>query len=89
MHGSAAAVYVLCFLTSVACAWLLVRSYTRSKARILMWSAVCFVLLAVNNFLVVVDLVVLPTEIDLTIPRNASSFAAIMTLLYGFIWELD
>jgi hypothetical protein len=89
MHGWAAAVYVLCFLTSVACAWLLVRSYARSKARILMWSAVCFVLLAVNNFLVVVDLVVLPTEIDLTIPRNASSLAAIMTLLYGFIWELD
>jgi hypothetical protein len=89
MHGWAAAVYVLCFLTSAACAWLLVRSYARSKARILMWSAVCFVLLAINNFLVVVDLVVLPTEIDLTIPRNASSLAAIMTLLYGFIWELD
>jgi hypothetical protein len=89
MHGWAAAVYVLCFLTSAICAWLLVRSYARSKARILMWSAACFVLLAVNNFLVVVDLVVLPTEIDLTIVRNASSLAAVMTLLYGFIWELD
>jgi hypothetical protein len=89
MHGWAAAVYVLCFLTSAACAWLLVRSYARSRARILMWSAACFVLLAFNNFLVVVDLVLLPTEADLTIIRNASSLAAVMTLLYGFIWELD
>jgi Family of unknown function (DUF5985) len=90
MHGwASAAVFVLCFLTSAACAWLLVRSYARSKARILMWSAACFVLLAVNNFLVVIDLVVLPTEIDLTVLRNASSLAAVMTLLYGFIWELD
>jgi uncharacterized protein DUF5985 len=90
MHGwASAAVFVLCFLTSAACAWLLVRSYARSKARILMWSTACFVLLAVNNFLVVIDLVVLPTEIDLTVLRNASSLAAVMTLLYGFIWELD
>jgi hypothetical protein len=88
MLGWAAAVYILCFLTSAACAWLLVRSYARSKARVLMWSAACFVLLALNNFFVVVDLVVLP-QTDLTIMRNASSLAAVMTLLYGFIWELD
>jgi hypothetical protein len=89
MLGWAAAVYILCFLTSAVCAWLLVRSYVRSKARVLMWSAACFVLLAFNNFFVVVDLVVLPTAVDLTIPRNVSSLAAVMTLLYGFIWELD
>jgi hypothetical protein len=89
MDRRAAAVYILCFLTSATCAWLLVRSYIRSKARILMWSGICFVLLALNNFLVVVDLVVLPTEVDLTIARNTSSLAAVMTLLYGFIWELD
>ena len=88
MLGWAAAVYILCFLTSAACAWLLVRSYARSRARILMWSAACFVLLAFNNFFVVVDLVVLP-DVDLTSLRNLSALAAVMTLLYGFIWELD
>jgi hypothetical protein len=88
MHGWAAAVYILCFLTSAVCAWLLVRSYVRSKARVLMWSAACFVLLALNNFLVVVDLLLLP-ETDLTLLRNSSSLAAVLTLLYGFIWELD
>jgi hypothetical protein len=88
MLGWAAAVYILCFLTSAVCGWLLVRSYARSKAKVLMWSAACFVLLALNNFFVVVDLVLLP-ETDLTILRNVSSLAAVMTLLYGFIWELD
>jgi hypothetical protein len=88
MLGWPAAVYILCFLTSAACAWLLVRSYARSRARILMWSAACFVLLAFNNFFVVVDLVVLP-DVDLTSLRNLSALAAVMTLLYGFIWELD
>jgi hypothetical protein len=88
MLGWPAAVYILCFLTSAACAWLLVRSYARSRARILMWSAACFVLLALNNFFVVIDLVVLP-DADLTSLRNLSALAAVMTLLYGFIWELD
>ena len=41
-----AAVYILCFLTSSACAWLLGRSYLRSKARLLLWASACFLLLA-------------------------------------------
>ena len=35
-------VYVLCFLTSAACAWLLGRSYARTGTRLLLWSSVCF-----------------------------------------------
>jgi hypothetical protein len=82
-------VYLLCLLASVLCAGLLVRSYVRNRTPLLMWSAICFVLLAVNNLLVVIDLIVLPAEIDLTLGRHITSLAAVSTLLYGFIWASD
>jgi len=85
----ATAVYILCFLTSAVCGWLLVRSYLRTRTALLLWTAICFVLLAVNNFLVVVDLVFLPDVIDLRPMRFAATLVALATLLYGFIWELD
>jgi hypothetical protein len=83
-----AAIYILCFLTSLSCAWLLVRSYGRSRARLLLWSGLCFSLLAVNNLLVVVDLLVLPS-VDLVPFRHIASLAAVSTLLFGFIWEVE
>ena len=35
-------VYSLCFVTSSACAYLLGRSYSKTGARLLLWSALCF-----------------------------------------------
>jgi hypothetical protein len=81
-------VYFLCFATSAGCGWLLVRSYFRTRTALLLWTAVCFVLLGVNNFLVVVDLVFLP-DVDLRLARLIVTVVALATLLYGFIWELD
>jgi hypothetical protein len=83
-----AAVYVLCLLTSGACAYLLARNYRRTGTRLLMWSALCFFLLALNNGVVFLDALVL-TEIDLAIPRLALSLAAVSVLLFGFIWDLE
>jgi hypothetical protein len=83
-----AAVYLLCLLTSGVCTALLVRGYRRNRTRMLLWSAACFALLAVNNLLVVLDILVFP-NIDLSLPRNFVNLAAVCTLLYGFIWELD
>jgi len=82
-------VYFLCFATSAGCGWLLVRSYRRTRSALLMWTASCFVLLSINNLLVVIDLVFLPDSIDLRPARLAANVAALATLLYGFIWELD
>jgi len=82
------AVYGLCLLTSAVCAALLVRSWIRSRQPLLLWSAVCFSLLAVNNLLVVLDMVILPT-VDLSLARQLSSLAAVGVLIYGFIWEVD
>jgi len=83
------AVYLLCFLTSSACAWLLARSYRRTGARLLLWSALCFVFLGLNNLVVVIDLVILPEAVTLQTVRLLLSLAAVLVLLFGFIWDLD
>lgn len=83
-----AAVYLLCFATSAACAWLLGRSYRRTGARLLMWSAGCFLLLAINNLFVILDLLVIET-VSFQIPRLLLSLGAIAVLLFGFIWDIE
>jgi hypothetical protein len=84
-----AAVYLLCLATSVVCALLLVRSYARTRQMLLLWSSFCFCLLALNNAVVVLDMVVWPVEQDLTAYREATSLAAVCVLLYGFIWRSE
>lgn len=81
-------VYSLCFLTSSACAWLLGRSYSRTGARLLLWSSLCFLLLGANNLLLVVDLLVFPT-LDLRLGRLLLALAAASVLIFGFIWDLE
>ena len=82
----AVAVYILCAITSLACAALLVRSYRRQPTRLLMWSTLCFVGLAINNLLMFVDLVVVPS-IDLSLARSGTAFVAVLLLLLGLLWE--
>lgn len=84
-----AAVYLLCLATSGTCALLLVRHYQSSRTRLLLWTAACFVLLAINNLLVVIDVLVLPPSIDLVPLRLLASLCAIAVLLFGFIWDAD
>jgi hypothetical protein len=81
-------VYLLCLATSAACAVLLVRSFLRSGARLLLWSAICFALLTVNNLFVVIDVLVLPRN-DFTPLRQLASLSAVAILLFGFIWDSD
>jgi hypothetical protein len=89
MHDAfAAIVYLLCFATSAACAWMLMRSYRRTGARLLLWSGLCFVFLAANNFAVVLDLLVLP-DLDMRLGRMLLSLAAVAVLLFGFVWDLE
>jgi hypothetical protein len=85
----AAVIYTLCALTS-ALAWaLLFRSYRATKARLLLWSSLCFALLTLNNVLLVVDRVLLPTQVDLSLWRHATALAAVLLLLHGLVWEDD
>jgi hypothetical protein len=82
----AEAVYVLCALTSILCAALLVRSWERTRAPILLWSSLCFVGLAGNNILLLVDLVFVP-DVDLSIARAVTAVGAVGILVTGLIWE--
>ena len=81
-------VYLLCFLTSTGCAVLLLRSYLRSNLRLLLWSGICFTLLAANNLVVIFDMILL-RENDLRLLRLAFALAAVSVLLFGFIWEQE
>lgn len=88
MQNVAPAVYFLCFVTSACCCGLLVRSYFRSRTPLLMWCAICFLFLALNNLFLVVDLILIE-DVDFSMVRILLALTAVGTLLYGFIWELD
>mgnify|MGYP001550314231 CR=1 FL=1 len=82
------AIYVLCALTSLACAVLLGRAYVASKARILMLSAIAFALFFVNNAFVVLDFIVLPNT-NLHVARSAFGFLAAAVLALGLAAEVS
>jgi hypothetical protein len=88
MATAKATIYILCLLASAGCAFLLIRSYLRNGTRLLLWSAGCFVLIALNNLLVATDILLLPT-VDLLPLRRIASLAAVSLLLFGFVWETD
>lgn len=79
-------VYALCFVTSLACAWLLWRGYRRTGARILFWSAACFGGMALNNLMLIVDTRLGPA-IDLSILRILPAVIGASLLLFGLVWE--
>lgn len=84
-----ALVYMFCFITCAICAGLLVRSWLKTRTRLLMWVAISFVLLAVNNFFLFADLVLTTSDIDLSPFRVTSAVIAVSILIFGLIWEAD
>jgi uncharacterized membrane protein len=82
-------IYSLCALTSLACVVLLGRAQRRSGSKLLRWTFWCFVLLTVNNVLLVADKVVFPVEIDLRFWRLGTGLAAVALLLWGLVMEED
>jgi amino acid permease len=83
-----AAVFILCFATSLVCAALLLRQYQRTRTNLLFWSALCFAFLTLNNLFLVCNLIVFP-NMDFLPLRQATSLVALGMLLYGFIWKAD
>jgi len=84
----AAIVYLLCAATSLACALLLLRAYRQSRARLLFWSGLCFVGLALNNALLFVDTTVFP-QTNLFLLRSSPALIGILLLIYGLIWDSE
>ncbi|MBD0319218.1 MAG: hypothetical protein ICV87_02725 [Gemmatimonadetes bacterium] len=82
----ATAIYVLCALTSLACAALLLRGYAQSRVPLLLWSGLCFVGLGLNNVLLFVDLRVAP-QVDLSVWRTLPALVGVGLLLHGLVWR--
>jgi hypothetical protein len=78
--------YILCALTSIVCAVLLLRGYKQSGLRLLFWSGLCFVGLALNNILLIIDIRVLP-DVDLSHIRSLPALGGLLLLIFGLIWE--
>jgi len=81
-------VYLLCMATSAVAAALLIRSYLASRSRLLLWSSLCFVGLALNNALLFVDLVLTPAAVDLTVARGLVALGAMGLLIFGLIRDV-
>jgi hypothetical protein len=79
-------IYILCILTSLACAWLLYGSYRRTGYRLLFWSGSCFAVMTLNNLFLLLDKIVFPS-IDFLPARLVSALIAVALLLYGLIYE--
>ena len=79
----------LAVLTCLVCTVLLYRGYLRTGARLLFWSALCFIGLSISNVMLFFDVVLFPTEIDLRIYRLVTALIGLSFLIYGFISESE
>lgn len=82
------ALYSLAILTSLGCTLLLIRGYRERRYSLLLWSAICFACLTVNNVLLFVDMLVFPA-IDLRLWRLMAALAGVVCMLYAFLWESE
>jgi len=82
----ASIIYGLCALMSFGIAFLLWRGYSKTRSRVLFWSACCFTGLTLNNVVLVLDKLVFP-QTDLSLVRQVTALLAISLLLYGLIFE--
>ncbi|HET9453110.1 MAG TPA: DUF5985 family protein [Gemmatimonadaceae bacterium] len=81
-------IYILCALASLVCAVLLWRGHRQSGARLLRWSALCFLGLFLNNVLLIVDTHLVAT-VDLALYRMLPALAGALILVYGLIWDTE
>jgi hypothetical protein len=79
-------IYLLCAVTSILAAILLFRTWRRRGTRLLLWSCLCFAGLALNNIILLIDLVVVP-QVDLIVLRTGTALASVLLLLFGLVWE--
>jgi hypothetical protein len=79
-------VYILCALTSIICAILLLRAYRLTRNRLTFWSAICFGCLAVNNIFLILDMVVVENQ-DLSVFRTIPLLFGAIVMVYGTVLE--
>jgi hypothetical protein len=88
-------VYLLCAATSIICAVLLFNGFRENRTRLLFWSSLCFIGLALNNILLFVDQVLTAgvalylAGVELAIWRGLLALVSISMLIYGLVWEAE
>jgi Family of unknown function (DUF5985) len=81
--------YGLCMLTALFCTVLLLRGYSRSRYRLLLWGGLCFLGLTLNNALLVIDKMIIGPEVTLFTWRLITGLVSMLLLLYGIIFDAD
>lgn len=82
-------VYVLCAITSFMCSVMLYKKYSQTRTKLLLWSAICFVGLALSSGLLVLDLVIFPDPIvNLMVYRPLPGLFGLLALIYGLVTEV-
>jgi hypothetical protein len=82
------AVYILCFFTSAAVAFLLLRGFARGRERILAWTGLGFVALSLNNAVLILDRMILP-DVDFSLARGVSALIGTLLIVLGLILGAD
>jgi hypothetical protein len=82
-------IFSLCALMSALCSWNLCRGYFKTGNRLLLWTGICFAVMAAGNIFLCVDLIVYP-DLDMDGPMWRSLLHALSgsLLLGGLILEL-
>jgi hypothetical protein len=81
-------VNILGTITVGLCAWLLLRGYLKGRARLLLWSGLCFLGLTAANALLFVDLAIVP-HANLYEWRLGVAAVSILLLIYGLVFESE
>lgn len=79
-------VYGLCAFMSLVCSILLFKRNRENRTPLLFWSALCFFGFALNNFILFLDVVIVP-QTDLSTIRIAPAVFGICALVYGLVTE--
>ena len=77
-------VYTLCALTSLMCAFLLLRAFYRTRSKVLWWSGLCFCGLVLSNTVLILDKLVY-VDINLLGWRLWITLISLSLLLYGLV----
>jgi hypothetical protein len=84
---SASIVYLLCALSSGLCAFILWREFRKTRVSLLFWSFLCFFFLTANNVVLIVDMLILGSDVSLGTYRGILSTAGFAVLIWGMIWD--
>ncbi len=84
-----ALIYSLCPATSLVCAWLLLAAWRRTRYRLLLWGGLCFSGLTLSNGVLIVDKLLTPPSLDLSLYRYSLTLLSLVVFLLGLIWDAE